>query len=173
MTNYEIFESYWNEACNSTIYYLRNLDTPVIGRNKVNEIWRRELLENRFMCDKELIHGAKMFLDELTEKDPELGIEVAQLLDNSKFDIGCKSTDIAIGGSLGAMAAAVGALLSDSSSKKDKNSTSFGGVVAAVLGTGAAAVVVKSAYDGSKEAVINEFAKRSKKRLEAFKRILN
>lgn len=174
MTNYKTFEGYWNEACNSTIYYLRNLDTPVIGKNKVNEIWRRELLENRFMCGKEYVHGAKLFLDELMANDPETGVKVVRLLNNSEFDIGCRSTDMAVGGGLGAVAATVGTLSSGSDSKKkDKNSKNvIAGALSSALVLVAGATVAKSAYDGSKEVVIKNFSKKSKQRLEVFKRVL-
>lgn len=173
MTNYEVFEGYWKEACNSTVYYLRNSSQPVMTKEQVNDIWRRELLRNRFCCEENITHGAKRFLDGLIESDSEIGGRVLKLLEDSYLEIGCKADGVAAGAGISAVSAIIAGCAGSRSSHTGKNGNKgLSGL--AVLGiTAGLGIAGMSAYSGTKNTLINEFEKKSAERLEVFKRVLD
>ena len=173
MTNYEMFEGYWNEACNSTVYYLRNSSQAVMSKEQVNDIWRRELLNKRFRCEEDITHGAKRFLDGLIESNPEIGGKVLKLLEDSSLEIGCKVNGVAAGAGISAASAIIGGFAGSQGSQAGQNGKkALSGL--AVLGiTAGLGVAGISAYSGIKNTLINEFEKKSAERLEVFKRVLD
>ncbi len=170
MTQFEIFEGYWNEACNSTVYYLRSAGT-VIDKRQLNEIWRKELLQNRFCCTGGLTHGAKRFLDELLDSEPEKGRQVLRLLKESCYDIGCDPKCVAAGAAVTAGSAFVSGC-AGSLGRKGFGSAFLKGISLAAAAAGLT-YTGKKVMDSTKDPVIAEFEKQSAEKLEAFRLVLS
>ena len=161
MTDYQKFAQYWHEAVNSLVYRIKTASTPVLTEKQVQDIWREELLFNRFFSEG-VYHGSKLFLDDLAAREPERAAQIRAQLQDSRLSLGMSGAAMTgkAGGALGALAAGAG-------SKKTS--------LKALMLSAAAALFIsaaKEASQGSKSSLLKAVKDETAAQLRTYQRLL-
>lgn len=106
MSDFEKFAEYWEQAVNGLVYRVKSNSGPLVTRTQVQALWQEELLSKRFLSSG-LKHGARVFMDELAERDPQAAAAVQQALKSSVMPVGAEAGSIAGDACLTAAGAAV------------------------------------------------------------------
>lgn len=161
MNDFEVFSQYWQNAVDGLVGRMMNSEKTIFTQANINDMWREELLDHRFLSH---LNEAGGFLKDLRERDYDAARQVEELLSDSRLDVGMAPELCAIK-AIGAAAA-----LSLSAGGTDRHAMwrLLSGTVGAVL-AGTAACDVAAA---SKERLIKSAAAAAQRQLELFRGVL-
>ncbi len=162
MNDFERFSQYWNEAVNGLVYGIRSAPAALLTKEKVQELWRTELLEKRFMSTG-VLHGARLFLDELAVNEPEKAAKLSRMLADSAMPCGLDK------GGLVLSATGAGATALASAAVRNKAVKTSLMVLSAMLAAGAAA---KGVNDGGKASLTEAVEAEAAKQLLEYRSLL-
>jgi len=158
MKDFEVFAQYWNEAVNGLVYGIQKCEDTLLSKSRVQAIWTKELLTKRFRSEG-VLHGSRLFLDELAQQEPEKARQIIAKLELSEMLLGLGTADVAgkAGGAVAAAAASFGS----------KNIIAKLGLLAASGGLAYSAF--RSADQGRKSTLIQAVQEEANRQLQEFK----
>lgn len=162
MSDFEKFSEYWEQAVNGLVYRVNALSSPVVTHSQIQTIWHEELLTRRFLSTG-LKHGARVFLDELVERNPKAAAAIGQTLRASVMPVGAETANIA--GSACVTAAGIGL------ANVEKLPTPIK-AASLVISSVFAVKTTQGILQGNKGKLAEEIEKEAARQLEAYRALL-
>ena len=162
MSDFEKFAQYWNEAVNGLVYGIRSAPAGPLTKEQVQKIWTEELLNKRFLSQG-VLHGARIFLDEIEVREPNTAEKIREQLQKSVMPFGLDGGGIVVTAG-GAGASALMGL-------KAKNGPLKALLLALSAGLTASAVV-KGVNQGGKTGLIRSIEREAARQLETYQDLL-
>lgn len=166
MTDFEMLSKHWNNAIYGLVGRIKGESQLVLTRARINEMWREELLDNRFHAVG-IPSGARAFLRELYERRPEAARQLDGILSGSTLESGLETWGCAAK-TAGALAAAALAFQEPKKKMLDSVLRTVAGAASLTL-TGAAAADLMGA---SKNSLTSAIMAEARKQLEACRPVL-
>ncbi len=85
MNDFELFSRHWQNAVDGLVGRIVNSEKAVFTQKNINDIWREELLYNRFLSYQ---GEAGDFLRDLRQRDYDTARRVEDMLSDSRLDVG-------------------------------------------------------------------------------------
>lgn len=166
MTDFEMFSKHWNNAIYGLVGRVKQSSRPVLTNREINEMWREELLDNRFHAAG-IPSEAKAFLTELYERRPAQARQLDEILSSSTLTAGLEAWQCAAKAA-GALAAAALAFQGPKKKLMDTVRKTVAGAASLTLTGVTAADLLGASKDPLASAIVEE----ARRQLEACRPVL-
>lgn len=173
MSDFELFAEQWERAVNGLcgrVINEKDSKKLLYSQQEMNDMWQEELMTHRF-CSVGLRDEAKLFLDDLFTRRPDVASQVLEKLQKSSLNVGLKTEKTAIEGALTAVGGAVA--LSTLTNPEAGALRKLIGVLGAAGGLASAGAAVADVASSAKQTITRSIREQARKQLEEYRAILS
>ena len=173
MSDFDTFAEHWERAVNGLcgrIINEKDQKKLLYSQQALNEMWQEELMTHRFRSVG-VRDEAKLFIDDLFARRPEVAAKLLDQLEHSSLNVGIRADKTAIEGATAAVGGvvALGTLTNPEASALTK----LIGVLSAAGGAISAGAAVADVVNSAKQVIIRNIREQAKKQLEIYRAMLS